>query len=703
MCVFAGALLTHAGPSAQGELTAENSNYALYLNREGTGSISLLDKASGYTWVSAAEPDKLENVSEDWRRFASSLAVMDFLTDTGSVRRANITEPPEYELFDAGFSAAVTFSDAGVKLKLIVTLTENGLSVEVPDDSIEYLGTNIISKLYILPFFGAAYADELQGYLFVPDGCGALVRFGPPKAYSGSYVGRIYGDDYSVSGGTSKKNLVTLPVPAQKIYLPVFGIAHGYKEAAFLAVVESGDEFCEIEASPAGNIVDFFWQAPRFVYHELYWQPTGAGSGFNAMTPRRNTVNAKVSYYFLSGSDADYVGMANKYKQSLVAGGILKKPELGADGDIPLKLDALMAEQRRTLFGSSAHPMTTTEEVEQWIVSFTSQGIRNFCVALTGWESGGVSGHKLGTFAPESKTGGESGLSKLAGTAEANGVTLALQSNYAMGYERQVPAADSVYGMSGNFTFEEVTKPLFSVKRYMNLEGILRIAQAVASQKDYKRALALDGVGSILVSDFNSARTVYREQAREGMRQILDLFAQNTSSLYLESPNLYGLPYSDAVYNAPDSHSRQVYESDAVPFYQIVLSGYKEVYSPYLNYRYNSEKDLLRLMDYNMYPAYLLTEKYSSEFTGTNIIDVYSSRRQDWEPIILETYGKLQSVLSRVRGREIVSRETVAEDVVVVGYSGGGAVVVNYSEREYNYKGAAVPALSGVYTEEAGL
>ena len=89
------------------------------------------------------------------------------------------------KLFEqAGYTAddyAVDMSETDEKENISFTipieyrLTENGLSVSVPTKEIEEKGGAVISRIRVLPFFGAAGTDA-DGYMFVPDGSGALIN-----------------------------------------------------------------------------------------------------------------------------------------------------------------------------------------------------------------------------------------------------------------------------------------------------------------------------------------------------------------------------------------------------------------------------------------------------------------------------------------------------------------------------------------------
>ena len=132
-------------------------------------------------------------------------------------------------------------------------------------------------------------------------------------------------------------------------------------------------------------------------------------------------------------------------------------------------------------------------------------------------------------------------------------------------------------------------------------------------------------------------------------------------------------------------HSQFAFETDTVPFVQIVLSGSVEFYAPHLNFGTNNIDDVLKLIDYGAYPSYLLTEKDSSELASTNLNYVYSSGYDDWKDHMIETYRYVNDILSKVRGRAVTKRTIPADGIVMVEYEGGTTIVINYTDTGWKY------------------
>ena len=79
-------------------------------------------------------------------------------------------------LIENGFAAEVKFKSIGISLTMFVTLDNNGIRVQVPNSSIKEENEQYrLAAVYVLPFFGYTHLGDVEGYMLIPDGCGALI------------------------------------------------------------------------------------------------------------------------------------------------------------------------------------------------------------------------------------------------------------------------------------------------------------------------------------------------------------------------------------------------------------------------------------------------------------------------------------------------------------------------------------------------
>src|SRR5690606_4152460 len=102
-----------------------------------------------------------------------------------------------------------------------------------------------------------------------------------------------------------------------------------------------------------------------FEYRVAYSQKLNA-SGTNSVLrvqTNRNTFDIHLKYLFLSNENANYVGMANRYRQYLISKGT-HITKLGDLEDIPLHLDVLATENKKAWYGQEVFTMTTAIQLK---------------------------------------------------------------------------------------------------------------------------------------------------------------------------------------------------------------------------------------------------------------------------------------------------------------------------------------------------
>jgi len=681
----------------QGEmaLMAENDLFQLFADSE-TLAFQVVDKRSGYTWHS-----NLEEVTDDddlnrtWTAFASSGISVDVLDPKAVDDRYSITNSEvalDFRPTGQGFEATVTFVEVDVTLLLRVALEPSGVRVEVPFSSIAETGEYKLGLLHLYPFLGATREAETPGYMFIPDGAGSLIRFAATTKARNIFYGRYYGVDLGMIGAVEYDPTI---IPAYALSLPVSGMVHGEGQNAYLAVVERGAAYGRLQVHPAGVTTKFNFLHSAFIYNQAYFQATNrAGAGVTTLQPSPNAFDITVHYRFLTGADSNYVGLARSYQQYLRDNAML--PEAGpADGDIGIRLEFLAGDKEPILFWQRFIPMTT---VSQMADILDGLDVRHPEVIYYGWQPLGAGAMPPTRLRLERALGSVGELQELVETigAEGGSLSLYLDPQAALwdepGYSARNDLAQAITGVNleggnrnkGNFFFTLSTVS----------ERYARLSEAVFS--DLGAGLALDNLGSLLYSDFRRGGFVGRDEAIQGYQALL---AEHPGRTGLYRPNDYLFAHMHAYYDMPLTNSGYLFTTEAVPFLPIVLAGYVPAYGPALNFSSNLQADLLRHVDFNVYPSFFVSHDLTAKILRTSSSWIFTSAAAQWTPEIERTYQWLNGLLGPVRGAEIVARQRLAQDVSATTYSNGLEIIVNFGDQPFRAGATVVNAQDAVLRE----
>jgi hypothetical protein len=681
--------------SADFALLAENASFQL-LADEATLAFQVLDKRSGYIWNSnLIEVTDDDDLNRTWTAFATSGVTIDYLDEKAVDKRASLTNAEhslDFRRTGQGFEAAVTFVEVGISLLVRVELEPDGVRVEVPFESIAEQGAFKLGRLYLYPFLGATREADVPGYMFVPDGAGSLIRFAETTKAHNMFYGRYYGTDLGMLGMVPYDPTINRPY---RLSLPVSGMVHGDGQNAYLAIVEQGAAYGELQVHPAGVTTRFNFLSTAFIYNESYFQATNrAGAGVTTLQPGPNAFDVTIHYRFLTGPGSDYVGLARSYQQYL-RGRDLLAAVTGPAGDIGIRLEFLGGEKERVLFWQRFIPMTT---VSQMAAILEALDVHNPEVIYYGWQPLGASAMPPRTLKLERGLGSLNELRTLAETITLAGghFSLYLDPQAALwdepGYSPRNDLAQAITGV--NLVSGNRNKANYFLTLSTLSQRYARLSDAIFS--DLGVGLALDGIGTTLFSDFRRGSELGREDAIESYQALLAAHPGRTG-IYL--PNDYVFGAMQAYYDMPLSHSGYLFTSEAVPFLPIVLAGFVPAYGPVLIFSANTRADLLRHADYNVYPSYFLSQAPTANILRTSSSWIYTSAITQWEPEIEAAYQWLNQLLGPVRGAQIVARQAVAQGVMATTYSNGQQIIVNYGEQPFRAGAIVVNGQDAVLVE----
>ncbi len=676
-------------------LVADNETFELYLD-SATLAFKLRDKRSGYLWHSGVD-EKLEEdrLNRSWLAFAQSGFSIEYLDNRAINERtsiANTEHTLDITAIDQGVSAQVTFTELGISFTVIVQLEAEGVRVEIPATSVSETSPDYrLGQIYVYPFLGAARGSSIDGYMLVPDGTGSLIRFADTTRAQNMFYGRYYGEDLGMIAEMPYDPLVTNPAP---IGYPVFGMVHGAGENAFISIVERGAAYGELQVHPAGIITNFNFLYTSFIYAEPYFQATNrSGAGVTIVQRNRNNFDAVVHFRFLTGAEADYVGMAHSYQQYLVENGRLH-PFSESNPNIGLRLEVLGGDKEQVLFWNRFVPMTTISQIGDILNGLQ---VPNPEVIYYGWQPYGAATMPPTTLVMEGGLGSVGDLANLTDQIAANGGHLSLYLDPQMAYFREsgYTARTDLAMAITNIDTEGFNRTYGS---YFTLEVLSQRLNSLSNDMAARvnTGLAIDGMSWMLYGDFRSSAPLNREEAIDAYQSLL---SETPQRLGMYRPNDYFFGLTQAYYDMPIGDNGYIYTSESVPFLPIVLAGYMPYYGTALNFSSDQQGDLLRHVEFGIYPSYFITQEPTANILNTRSNWIYTSSYEQWGDEIRTTYQWLNALLAPVRGQAITAHTQLATGVFATTYANGQQIIVNYTDQLYVNGATVVPAQDALLVE----
>jgi hypothetical protein len=650
------------------------SNLALYVD-ETDLSFVVADLTTNYLWSSKPDLSYLEDPNSalheaddigitpfGFRRINSPLVVSYYV---GNLKRDeglfdSLGSSFTYEELSGskvGFEAKITFATSKIKLKLLVYLDANGLNVEVPVDSIEETSTQKISNLTIYQYFGATKNERIPGYVFVPDGIGALIRFN--KRFKGAYNKKYYGTDL----GSMQPEMAEQP-----LFANLYGMVHGIDQNGFISIIERGSAYANLISISAGTEDDFNRTFVSFDYRVIYTQYLNARktSSVKMLQEHFNNYDIKLVYKFLNNNEANYLGMAKEYKN------YLNLNENNTDSEIGLHLNVLAAENRQTLFGKQTFSMTSINQLLTILETLNDRGISNLDVTYHGWANIGFSNSNLRYKNLNKKIGSTNDLAILAESSLAN---IYFSADYTHTYinAKGYSSKDVLQTISQEYIKIADDKYLIKVDHAYKM----LVADYSKFQKYAIENLDFLALSNELASDF-AGKGLNREEAIEQLQAFLSIASKSA----IRKPFSFFWD-ADVIYDIPLYSSNQTKFSDTVPFIPLVLEN-KVAYSRASNFFSNTQNEILRMIDYNIYPSFYLTHNSPNLLLNTKSEHIYTSAFSDWEAEIKDQYNYINDALAAVVGAKLTTRTILDLGFVKNSYDNGVTIYINYSQNHYS-------------------
>lgn len=570
-----------------------------------------------------------------------------------------------------------------------------------------------LTQIRLLEYFGtASLADE--GYLFVPDGSGALIDFNNGKTNVNRYLGDVYGSDETLTFDQVSNRDKELSVK-----LPIYGMKKN--DQAFLAILEDGETYASI-------IGDISERADSFnkVFPQYSYLPTGrssldeyTGSGILQLYQEEPYQgNFQSRYIFLDGEDANYSGMAKHYQQYLIDAGEL--PEQKDRQELPFYLELIggvnVAKSFLGIPFQGIEVLTTYQEANQIVEALSTDDVADIKLTYSGWFNNGYNHYAPYRVSTIHSLEKDLNLNDFSTKMQANDIPLYFDvdfgyiyderfydgfstSNHATRYFDNTLATLTDQNLaSGNIGRETQSNPS---KYILNSSFLDRFVGHFLDQIDGKAInhLSLRTVTSSLSSDFSTNNFMDRQASMNYIVDALDRLKDDEMSLLASNSNAYAFKHVDHIVDAPMDSNRYLIFDESIPFYQMVLSGYIDYAGQPLNLTDDYQHELLKTIETNAGLSFKWIHAPDHLLKETAYQDYYSVQYQNGYDKAVDLYHQLNDQLSAIQGQKMIDHERIEEDVYRVGYENGVNVYVNYSNKTVQHNQLNIEANNFVVEE----
>lgn len=568
-----------------------------------------------------------------------------------------------------------------------------------------------IEYIEVLPYFMSSKSKD--GYIFVPDGSGALIYLDNDRLTEYQFQGRYFGGDIL-------QNMNTYQSATPYMALPVYGIKSD--NHAILGIIEEGAEIAQLNTYISGYYsgIDYARASLRFYIREAQTLSNYVGATNNYILSKASTDyyvgDIVLRYCFLTDDEANYTGMAKAYQNRLLMQDCLN--ENMAEEEAPLFLEILGEIDKKKYFAGipydSSIALTSFDEAKNILADLSEEKISNIKLCYEGMLNGGINQRAVEKVSISSRLGGKSKFNELNSYAKSIGAEIypnvLLETAYT---DKNLSKEERSYTLIGQLAkieqFNLVTNiPVEGGEDSCQYMDTFVISPNYIANYTSKFAKSYDKleIGNIASSDFmtfmsadyRNGNNVSITTGSENYYQALETVSNN-NSLLLSNPMVTAYPYADYLMNIPMDNSKLKIFDACVPFTQMVLEGCIPYAGDYVNRENESiEETLMKSLEAKSALNFRLMAADTADLRKTTKNDVFFAEYRLWKDKIAPCYQKFNDFYKQVKDAYIVSHEIVDKDndVRVVTYSNGVKLYLNYGDEDAVIEGVNVAPLSYV-------
>lgn len=665
---------------------AENDGYIMLADYN-SGIIALENKSTGYTWYSSPPDAKNDSTAsaliQDELLSSNTLRYGTPKKRTDSLLRSNTSDCNfTVSAIDDGIRITYDYS-AGFHFPVDYVLMGDYLRASLKVSEIaETNPDNTATEVTVMGSFGASSGED--GYFVIPDGSGALVRFNSDTTSdTNAYSRTVYGSDVSAVPDYSTAS-------AQQIYLSAFGIVRG--DNAMLVVASKGDSNACITAKIAGqsnssyNLCNFTFVLRNKDTFYMSGSSTDKFTVFESGDICADDIELR--YYPISKKDADYIDIAEKYREYINITPKKSSPALYVNlyGG---------AEKKKSVSGipvTMKQSATSYSQAVEILSELKSKGADNIVASYVNWTDYSMENRIDTTAEPSYTLGYRRDFSRLKEFADENNISLYpavhnrdfISGNgynlfhaciRASGAYSRIVSYDRAYGIpDGRLKNKSLVSPKYFSKIYSETALNYSSRQISGIFPQYLTSSLYGDYSRNKISRFQAMQ--YTTDTLESLSESLDILA--------DCANAYALPYVSHITDMPLSSGQYDIFSEDVPFMQIVLHGVVP-YATVVNSSPNPTESLLKAVAMGSMPCYDIIAEETDVLKNTEL-DVYYYARSYGTA---EKYALIKPIFENISESTITDYQSDGSTITTT-YSNGTVIVTDLNKQTVNFNGKEI-------------
>lgn len=581
------------------------------------------------------------------------------------------------------------YDNVKVSVPIEYTLREDSLLMSM-DASKIVEGDNNYRIYYVSPSskFCSVLQEEEDAYIFAPYGTGALVNTG--KQPDGKRRIEAAGNNVAALSTTRQVD------PEESGNLQVFGIKD--KQDALMCIPEDcagavGIHFIAGDAqSDYSNIYPVFYLVD---FDDVKGRAANSGD-VRQLSDRTQSV-LSAGFYPLSNENADYNGMAKRYRKYLEDSGFIKEKSEKARSPYSVTvLGGVMTTSSILGIPVSTVKEMTTFKSAQDIISDISENIGiKPVVRLQGFGESGLNiGKVAGGYGFSSKLGSNSDREKLEEYCKSNSIPLYTQFEM-IKYAESGSSFSYIFDSAKTATLHSaeqqgVNIPLrdFNADLAYRLLSRGKLSKAVdklisMAEKKKISGIGISSLGEITYSDYGyGAKYSSTSLMDSDTKEYIERISKAGHKVSGSAATYFAAGLLDAVFESPlDTSGKYQLEND-IPFYQMVFSDVTPLYSASINYDSNPERKIMLAAASGTGLGFSVLDKFEKAYMENNVYSLYGcvySKNKDYIKDVVSDYA---ATFNAVSGSKIVRYDIIDENISKTTFENGKVVYANHSSKK---------------------